>query len=96
MKTIYIDSEFKCHLVNDGSFQEVETDLFDAKCDHYVEGYRFVPTGETWTRSDGEVFVGEMITPWKSFDELQAAQLAYELAEYESLVNELYAEVTAE
>lgn len=78
MKTIYIDSEFKCHVTNDGTMTAVETNFFDGKCDAYVEGYRFVPNGETWTRSDGEVFHGEMISPWKNYAELEEAQRAYE------------------
>jgi hypothetical protein len=63
----------------------VETEHFDGKCDAFVEGYRFVPAGETWTRPDGVVFEGEMISPWKDYDELDNAQREYErqlLAEY--------------
>lgn len=85
MKTIYIDSEFKCHTVNDGTMTAVETDAFDGKCAAFVEGYRFVPNGESWTRSDGVVFHGEMISPWKDYAELDNAQREYErqlLAEY--------------
>ena len=83
---IYIDLEYKCHTTNpDGTFREVEHPFFEGKCTTFIEGYRFVPTGETWTRSDGAVFYGEMIAPWKPFDELDAAQREYErqlLAEY--------------
>ena len=85
MKTIYIDSEFKCHITNDGTMTAVETDFFDDKCDTFIEGYRFVPEGENWTREDGEVFSGEMISPWVDFDELDYAQREYErvkLSEY--------------
>lgn len=85
MKTIYLDSDFKCHTVNDGTMKAVETEFFDGKCNAYVEGYRFVPAGETWTRSDGEVFEGEMISPWKDYAELDSAQREYEqklLVEY--------------
>ena len=78
MKTIYIDSEFKCHTVNDGTMIAIETDAFDGKCDAYIEGYRFVPAGESWTRPDGVVFRGEMTAPWKPYSELDAAQRAYE------------------
>ena len=78
MRTIYIDSDFKCHVSNDGTMTAVETDFFDGKCDTFIEGYRFVPDGETWTRSDGEVFHGEMISPWKDYDELDNAQREYE------------------
>lgn len=75
---IYIDTEFKCHvsLVDDST--SIETDFFDGKCPAYIEGYRFVPDGSTWTRSDGTIFHGEMITPWKSWAELDAAQKEYE------------------
>lgn len=78
MRSIYIDSEFKCHTSNDGTMREIQTDFFDGKCDVYVEGYRFVPNGESWTRPDGVVFRGEMIAPWKPYAELTAAQSQYD------------------
>ena len=53
-------------------------DAFDGKCNAYIEGYRFIPSGQTWTRADGVVFTGEMIAPWKPWDELDAAQREYE------------------
>lgn len=86
MRTIYIDSDFKCHVDDDGTMTAVETTAFDGKCADFVEGYRYVPSGESWTRSDGEVFQGEMIVPWKPYDELDDTQREYErekLAEYE-------------
>ena len=90
MKTIYIDSEFKCHISNDGTMTEVETTFFDDKCDFFIEGYRFIPSGESWTRSDGKVFKGEMIAPWKPYSELAAAQQQYEtmLAEMDAAYQE--------
>lgn len=76
---IYIDSEYCCHATNpDGIYTEVETDFFDGKCTKSIEGYRFVPFGESWTREDGVVFRGEMIAPWKPYSELDAAQREYE------------------
>ena len=76
---IYIDSEYRCHTANpDGNFREAETDFFVGKCATFIEGYRLVPFGESWTRSDGVVFQGEMITPWKPYKELDAAQREYE------------------
>lgn len=98
MKTIYIDSEFKCHVSDDGAMRSVETNVFDGKCDAFIEGYRFIPVGESWTRSDGVTFTGEMVAPWMDYAELDAAQRVYEkdlLAEYEALIDELYSEVTA-
>lgn len=78
MRNIYIGCDFKCHSVNDGSMTAVETSFFDGKCDAFVEGYRFIPSGSVWTRSDGAVFTGEMIAPWKPYEELDAAQKQYE------------------
>lgn len=90
MRTIYIDSEFKCHISNDGTMTAVETDIFDGKCAAFIEGIRFVPDGESWTREDGVVFTGEMIAPWKPYSELAAYQLQYEtmLAEAEAAYQE--------
>lgn len=97
---IYIDSEFKCHTTNrDGTFREVDHPFFSGKCTELIEGYRFVPCGESWTGPDGTVFAGEMIAPWKPYKELEQAQRAYErklLAEYKAIIDELYTEVTAE
>ena len=92
---IYIDSDFKCHASNhDNTLTAVETEFFDGKCAAYIEGYRFVPAGENWTRPDGEVFHGEMIAPWKDWRELDAAQRDYEreqLAAYEQALSEIEA-----
>lgn len=76
--TIYIDSDFKCHTVAGDGLTAVETTAFDGKCAAYIEGYRFVPDGSTWVREDGTVFSGEMVTPWKPWEELDATQRAYE------------------
>lgn len=82
---IYIDFEFRCHTTNDeGIYREVNLSesakaFFANKCTAFIEGYRLKPDGETWVREDGEVFFGcEMITPWKPYDELDAAQRQYE------------------
>lgn len=86
MREIYVDPKsFKCHTSNpDGIFLEVDLspnaqDFFAPKCTAFIEGYRLKPDGETWVREDGEVFFGgEMITPWKPYSELDAAQRQYE------------------
>ena len=85
-RTIYIDADFKCHASDDGTMTAVETDVFDGKCPAFLEGYRYVPVGESWTRPDGVVFSGEMVAPWKPFEDLDAAQRDYErqmLADYQ-------------
>lgn len=83
--TIYIDTDYKCHTATADGLTAVETTAFDGKCAAYIEGYRFVPSGSTWVRSDGAVFQGEMISPWKPWDELDAAQREYEREQYETL-----------
>ncbi|MGM9574043.1 MAG: hypothetical protein ACI3VJ_06440 [Hominicoprocola sp.] len=55
---IYIDNEYKCHVTDDGNLTPVETDIFIGKCAAFIEGYRFIPDGCAWTRSDGEVYGG--------------------------------------
>lgn len=74
---VYIDSEFKCHVSSGERLTEVEVSFFDNKCDKFVEGYRFVPSGSVWTREDGVEFAGEMVSPWKDYNELAMAQLDY-------------------
>ena len=94
---IYIDNDYRCHISNpDGTMTAVETDFFDGKCAAYIEGYRFVPAGAAWTRKDGVVFQGEMISPWKDWRELDATQREYEReqlatlqAENEALVSDM-------
>lgn len=98
MKTIYLDSDFCCHLENDGTMMEVETDAFDGKCAAFIEGYRFVPVGEIWTRGDGVAFHGEMIAPAEDYRALAKAQEQYELdeavhlEELGALIEEIYNE----
>lgn len=87
--TIYIDSDFKCHTNPDGSYIAVETDAFDGKCPAYIEGYRYIPDGETWTRPDGVTFAGEMIAPWRDWRTLDDAQRAYEREQYAAMSVEL-------
>ena len=90
--TIYIDSDYKCYVSAAEGRRAVETNFFNGKCAEWIESYRFVPAGETWTREDGEVFNGEMITPWKDLSEAYAAQAAYvaaQNAQYEATLSEI-------
>lgn len=82
---IYIDADYKCHTTPAEGRRAVETSAFDGMCAAYIEGYRFVPAGETWVREDGTVFTGEMIAPWKPWEALDAAQREYEREQYETL-----------
>ena len=86
--TIYIDTDYKCHTTTADGLTAVETNYFDGKCPAYIEGYRFVPSGSTWVRSDGAIFRGEMIAPWKPLEELDAAQREYEREQYAAVTEQ--------
>lgn len=78
MEVIYLDSEFRCSRSDPGGTTQVTTDFFAGKCDKYVEGFRYVPEGETWVRPDGQQFRGLMIAPWEDLAILRAYQEQYE------------------
>ena len=94
--TIYIDNDYKCHISPGDGFTSVETDVFDGKCRQYIEGYRVVPSGESWVREDGEVFTGEMVAPCRNYEILAELQAVYEeeqdkaTAEMAALIEEVY------
>lgn len=93
---IYIDSDYKCHTSLADGLTAVETDAFEDKCSRYIQGYRFVPAGESWTREDGHTFTGEMIAPWRDYAILAEFQSIYEeelakaVEEIAALVEEVY------
>lgn len=81
MRTIYIDLDYKCHVVNDGTRKAVETDFFDGKCNAFVEGY-------CYDGRNGYV----QIYPWMPYNELDDAQRNYErqlITQYEAELAEL-------
>lgn len=95
---IYIDSDFKCHTKPGEGLREFETRFFSNVPDAYVEGYRYVPSGETWVRKtptynmEHEVvgeseteFMGEMVAPWKPWEELDKILREYEKAQNQEL-----------
>lgn len=92
---IYIDKDYMCHAENDGSMREFELPFFEGKCVAYIEGYRYVPQGESWTRADGELFTGEMISPAVDSRVLEAIQKQYDamLPEMEDMKNALVNEL---
>lgn len=83
MTKIYIDSDFRCHASPGDGLREVETDFFDGKCAAFIEGYRFIPAGESWTREDGTVFAGEMVAPVRDYAGLAEIQSAVDRAQAE-------------
>lgn len=85
---IYIDSDYKCHATPADGLTAVETDFFDGKAPGYIEGYRFVPAGKSWTREDGVVFQGTMVSPWKDWEALDKIQREYEREQHQALVEQ--------
>ena len=94
--TIYIDADFKCHTSPADGLTAVETDAFDGKCRQFIEGYRFVPAGQRWTREDGQSFYGEMVAPWRDyailseFQEVAQEEQAKATEEIAAIVEEVY------
>jgi len=78
---IYIDNDYKCHVLPAEGLRELDVPFFEGKCAEFIEGYRYVPPGETWAREDGEKFRGEMLSPWQDYKGLYTAQLEHELAQ---------------
>lgn len=88
----YIDENYKCYTENNGNLREYSSDFFNGKCKEFIEGYRYIPDGECWTRADGIVLQGESLTPWVDYNVLDAAQFQYErsrIGELENIVIEL-------
>ena len=96
--TIYIDSDYKCHVSAAEGRRAIETNEFDGKCQEWIESFRFVPAGETWVKLNGEMFRGEMVSPWKDLGEAYTAQTAYvtaQNAQYEAALTEIEAALGA-
>ena len=92
--TSYIDNDYKCYTAEAEGRRAVETEFFDGKCEEWIESYRFVPEGETWTREDGEEFRGELAATWKDLSEAYTAQTAYlerQNKQYEAALTEIEA-----
>ena len=96
LMTIYIDADCKCHAAPGEGLAAVETDAFEGRCRQYIEGYRFVPSGQSWEREDGQAFEGEMVAPWREYALLAEFQALYEeeqakaVEEIAALVEEVY------
>ncbi|MEN6595755.1 MAG: hypothetical protein ABFC31_12500 [Clostridiaceae bacterium] len=60
--TVYLDEDFMCHAEPGEGRTAYETEFFVGQ-EELIPLYRIVPPGMTWTRADGEVFRGEMISP---------------------------------
>ena len=77
---VYIDKNYKCFTSPADGRTAVESSFFDGKCATFIEGYRYIPAGESWTNEKGVTFLGEMVVPWMPYAELKTVQTAYEEA----------------
>lgn len=99
MKTVYLDSDFKCHLANDGTMIEYKTDFFDDMNDNIIQYYRIIPEGKTWVRKDGQTFSGLIIATWGTSERIaqlnqqnmqtELSQLKEQIADMESALKVL-------
>ena len=93
---IYLDENFMAHPEQDTETTRVPwadgNGFFAGKCGAFIEGYRVVPGGRTWTRQDGAEFAGLMIAPMENPAALQAMQAEADgvtIAELDQAVVEL-------
>lgn len=77
MKTIYIDSDFMCHLEDDGTMIEIQTDVFDSIVNDAIPYYRYIPQGYKWTDPQGRVLNGIFIQATNSIKIEHIIQQAY-------------------
>ena len=73
MKIIYLDSDYVCHLVDDGTRRPIETNALDTVEDWHITFYRYIPEGESWTREDGKIFYGPALSLARSISEKETA-----------------------
>lgn len=74
--TVYIDTDYKCHVASIAGAKTIDDTFFDNKCPNLIESYRYVPAGEIWTREDGKQFTS-MITPWRDIHQYDDEQQQY-------------------
>lgn len=78
---IYVDKEYHCHTVNDGTMREVETPVFDGWCSAKIEGYCY---------DDRNGYVS--VYPWKPYTDLEREQKKYDkalIADMQNALNKL-------
>ena len=78
---IFIDDSYICHKTNEtGEMRRFNVPFFSGKCDEFIEGFRYIPEGETWIREDGMECEGETAFPISDYAALDAAQRLNEQA----------------
>ena len=96
--TIYLDSDYCCHLEDGDDRQAIETDAFDGMGSVFIECYRLIPEGESWVNPDGVAIHGFALFPAIHSSRFELAQKQYEedevnhLEELGALIDEIYNE----
>ena len=90
---IYIDKDYKCHAEAAEGLVAYDVPFFDGKCEQFIEGYRYIPAGETWVREDGMLFKGEMIAPFVDYVILDNAQKQAEIKKLTAQINALSTQI---
>ncbi len=76
MSTYYLDKDYRLH-VQPGEGLEPwvdENGCFDGKSVTYIEGFRVIPAGRTWSAPDGTLYTGQMIAAAVDYATLKKAQ----------------------
>lgn len=77
MKELYLDSEYMCHLEDDGTRLYYSTDVFDETADAAIPYYRLIPDGMSWRNpKTGRQYVGPFIQATNSQKIMQVTQEA--------------------
>ena len=74
---VYLDSNYVCHLTNDGTMREIESEYLDGLAPTVIEKTRFIPENETWVRPDGVSVFGLVKETIESIDGIENTQEQY-------------------
>jgi len=74
MRRIYIDKSYRCHTKSGGGRRAVDTSVFDGRVNEVIEGYCYIPVGETFELENGEVMTGECMFPFAEYSILDNIQ----------------------
>lgn len=83
--TIYLDSDFRCHLQDDGTRMAVETEAFEGKCEAFVSAYHYIPSGYSWQHQSGIIYNGLAIIADADYSVLARIQEQYEYDQEQSV-----------
>lgn len=98
MKKIYLDNNFMCHIINDGTMKQIQTNIFDNCCDDIIKLCRYIPENENYILPNSEILWGPFIQFTAPSSITNIIQQQYEideanhLEELGALIDEIYNE----